>query len=184
MRRFVTLMLVASASAVLACEDPNALPRATQTNFVDTVTIYALRGTPIQTPSAFSVLDGPVRTDRTSSFDFAFDIDTLDNHYFLPQAVLDLQINNTINPGLLPTSKLFEDIRRAPSNGYITNDSVAIDSGDVLMVRSRLVCNIGVSQYAKLQVLSFDDAQRAVTFRVLANNNCGYRDLSTGIPND
>ena len=89
-----------------------------------------------------------------------------------------------MNPGLLASGKLFVDVHRAPSNGYITTDTVAVDSGDVFVVRSRLVCTIGVSQYAKLQVLSFDDAQRSVTFRVLANNNCGYKDLDPGFPKD
>ena len=184
MRPFITLLLLTAGSAALACSDPNALARPNQQNFEDTLTLYALNGTPISSPSAYSVPEGPVRTDRTTEFEFAYDLGALGEHLFLPQTVLDIRVSNSVNPGLLPTSKLFENVARAPSNGYITDDTVAVDSGDVFVVRSRLVCNIGVSQYAKLQVLSFDDAQRAVTFRVLANNNCGYRDLDPGFPKD
>lgn len=184
MRPITSVLLIATASAALACSDPNELPRASEPNFEDTLTLFALHGTPIQNPSAYSVLDGPIRTDRTSSFEFAYDIAPAGERLFLPQAVLDLRISNTVNPGLLATAKLFEAVHRAPSNGYVTNDTVAVDSGDVFLVRSRIVCNIGVSQYSKIQVISFDDAQRSVTFRVLANNNCGYRDLDPGIPKD
>ena len=184
MRPLVTVVLAAAASAALACSDPNALARASEPNFEDTLTIYAIRGTPIQTPSAYSVPSGPVRTDRTTAFDFAYDVGDQGEHLFLPQKVLDLQVTNTVDPGLLPSAKTFEAIHRAPSNGYLTTDSLIADSGAVFLVRSRLVCNIGVSQYAKLQVLSFDDAQRSVTFRVLANNNCGSRDLDPGIPKE
>ncbi|MEP7325378.1 MAG: hypothetical protein ABI836_05455, partial [Gemmatimonadota bacterium] len=170
MRPFITLVVLAAGSAALACSDPNALPNPSSKNFEDTLTIFALHGTPINTPSAYSVPDGPVRTDQTSGFEFVYDLGPLGAHLFLPLAVLDINVSNQVNPGLLPSSKLFEDIGRAASNGYITADTVPVDSGDVFVVRSRLVCNIGVSEYAKLQVLSFDDAQRSVTFRVLANN--------------
>ena len=184
MRPFATLLLLAAGSAVIACSDPNALGPPGNSNFEDTLTLFALHGTPIASPSAFSVPEGPVRTDRTSGFEFAYDVGPQGEHLFLPLAVLDISVSNTVNPGLLPTSKLFVDVHRAPSNGYITADTVVADSGDIFVVRSRLVCNIGVSQYAKLQVLSFDDAQRSVTFRVLANINCGYKDLDPGLPKD
>jgi hypothetical protein len=184
MRPFTTLLLLTAGSAALACSDPNALRPPANSNFEDTLTLYALHGTPIATPSAFSVPEGPVRTDRTSDFEFAYDVGPQGEHLFLPLAVLDISGSISVNPGLLPSSKLFVDVHRAPSNGYITTDTVIPDSGDVFVVRSRLVCNIGVSEYAKLQVLSFDDAQRSVTFRVLANINCGYKDLDPGFPKD
>ncbi|HEV8125760.1 MAG TPA: hypothetical protein VGP80_16045 [Gemmatimonadales bacterium] len=184
MRPFITLLLVTAGSAALACSDPNALAKPANSNFDDTLTIYALHGTPINTPSAFSVPEGPVRTDRSPAFEFAYDVGPQGEHLFLPLAVLDINVSNSVNPGLLPSSKPFVAIHRAPSNGYITADTVVVDSGDVFVVRSRLVCNIGVSEYAKLQVLSFDDAQRSVTFRVLSNINCGYKDLDPGFPKD
>lgn len=169
----------------LACSDPNELPNASQLNFEDTLTIYALDQTPIQVPSAYSVTDGPVRTDRTSAFEFAYQLGPANERMFIPQQALGIQVQNTIDPGLFPRPGItFESITRAASNGYITDDTVAADSGMVYLVRSRLVCSIGVSQYAKIQVLSFDDAQRSVTFRVIADNNCGYRGLKPGIPTD
>ena len=51
--------------------------------------------------------------------------------------------------------------------------------GQRWFVRS-LVCTIGVPEYAKLEILSFADS--TVTFKVLANKNCGFKGLEPGIP--
>ena len=51
---FPYVLLVAG---VAACSDPNSLPDAQITNVVDTFTISALTGTPIASPSAYSIAD-------------------------------------------------------------------------------------------------------------------------------
>jgi hypothetical protein len=186
-RRLILALLMVSAPLALACSDPNELAPPGDKNFVDTLSLYALSGTPVQSPSGYSVLDGPVRTDRTTSFEFAYDIavvgtDTTRN--FLPQAVLDLQVNNQVNPGLQRRAESFDQIIEAPSNGYITNDSLAVDSGQVYIVRSRLVCGIGVSLYSKIEILKFVDSTRTVDLKVLANTNCGYKRLQPGFPSE
>ena len=70
------LCLAASATilvfASVACDDTGLVP-AGFPNVVDTVTLYALQGTPISTPSAFDISSGAaVRTDQGFPFDFAF----------------------------------------------------------------------------------------------------------------
>jgi hypothetical protein len=53
----------------------------------------------------------------------------------------------------------------------------------VYLARSSVVCTtFGVPVYAKLHILSFDDADREITFEVLANRNCGFRNLQPGLP--
>ena len=187
-RRFIPAFLVVLVSLLQACADPHELAPPRDKNFVDTLTLFALSGTPVQSPSAYSVLDGPVRTDRTTAFEFAYDIVVVNNtdttRYFLPQAVLDLQVNSQVNPGLQRRADDFDQIIEAPSNGYITNDSVAVDSGQVFVVRSRLVCGIGVSVYSKIEILKFVDSTRTVEFKVLANTNCGYKRLTPGFPSE
>jgi hypothetical protein len=43
------------------------------------------------------------------------------------------------------------------------------------------VCtSLGVPLYGKLQILSFQDS--TVTFQVLADRNCGFKDLDPGLP--
>jgi hypothetical protein len=39
-----------------------------------------------------------------------------------------------------------------------------------------------VPAYGKLEILSFDADNRTISFRVLANLNCGYKGLEPGIP--
>jgi hypothetical protein len=42
------------------------------------------------------------------------------------------------------------------------------------------VCNIGVPQYAKIEIIGLED--NSLILKVLANTNCGYRGLEPGLP--
>jgi len=165
-----------------ACGDPLGLPQARIENVIDTVSLYALDGTPVSAPSAFEIASGtPVRTDRTSLFDFAFNVDALGHPVFLPTGALGL----TQGSGLQVVTTLFDSIAVAPGGGWITDGAVPADSGAVLVARSQLTtCSFGatVFLYAKLQVLRVDIAARRVDFQVLVNANCGYRGLEPGLP--
>lgn len=165
-----------------ACSDDNGLPDATISNVERIETLFALVGTPITTPSAYLV-DGNrrVRTDTTVNFDFAYNIEPDGRHVFVPRAVLGIT-ETSVNPGFQARSETFEAIREAPSNGYVTDQVVPIAVGERYVVRSRIICTIGVPKYGKLEVVSFDDAARTVTFRMLANNNCGFKGLEPGLP--
>jgi hypothetical protein len=179
---------LALVAVVAACDDPNQLADATIPNVVDTVTISALEGTSISSPSAFSVADSrPVRTDLTSAFDFAYNVDASSQHVFLTLEVLGLSNTSGSGPGLQHTTRTFDQITRAPSDDWVTDDTVSVATGDVLYARSRIVCsNLGVPLYGKLEVLSIDDTPgvRTITFQVLSNSNCGYRGLEPGIPSE
>jgi|SRR6476620_6307013 len=168
---------------VTACSDSNGLGTATFTNTERTDTLYALLGTPVQTPSAYAIQGSRrVRTDTTSNFDFAFNIPTDGSHVFVPRAVLGIDTTASVKPGFLAETATFEAITEAPSNGYLTDQVIPIAVGDRYVVRSRLTCSIGVPTYAKLEVLAIDDVSRSVTFRILSNDNCGFRGLEPGLP--
>ncbi len=177
--------LVALAIATAACSDSNSLGPATDPNIIDTVTIYALQGTPITSPSGFSVADRiAVRTDQSSAFDFAFNIDNSGQPVFLPLFVLGLS-GTTANPGLKATTKTFDEITLADRDNYVTQDTVAFSEGDRFMARSRVVCtSLSVPRYGKIEVLSVDPIARSVTFRYLIDVNCGYVGLEPGIPEE
>jgi hypothetical protein len=175
--RFVLLVVAGLA----ACGGDDGLPANPQANVIDTVTIGSLTGTPITTPSGFSVANGAVRTDLSADFDFAFNIDG-GQLVFLPRAELGLP-STTANPGLQRRNEAFDDIDRAESNGYVTDDPVPFSIGDRFMVRSRVVCgSLGVPLYAKIEILSVADG--LVHLKTLANVNCGYKDLTPGVPDD
>jgi hypothetical protein len=169
---------------VVACSDSNGLPDATLTNAERTETLYALVGTPVRTPSAYSIDGGlRVRTDTTSNFDFAFDIQANGQHVLIPRAALGIDSSASVNPGLLARTDLFEAIAVAPSNGYITDRVVPIALGERYVVRSRLVCTtLGVPKYGKLEIISFDEVARTVALRILTNDNCGFKGLEPGLP--
>jgi hypothetical protein len=172
-------MLLVLALA-LACDDTNGLADPTSQNAVDTITIGALEGTSIQTPSGYAVDAGPVRTDLTTGFEFVYNVDASGRRLFVPRHLLGIPSSSGAEPGLQATSVAFDAIEVAPSNGYTTDSAVVIEVGQRWFVRSRVVCTIGVPKYAKLEILSFADS--TVTFQVLADNNCGYKGLEPGLP--
>lgn len=183
--RLRTLLAIAAAAAIAACSNTNLLPIASVANTVDTVTLGAIRGTPVGTPSGYSVaLTNAIRTDIPGSPlpDFIYDIDSVAGPALIPAEAANLLPHSATNPGLRPKSVAFDSIQSADLNGYTTDSLVPIDSGTVLEVRSLISCAQGVPTYAKLQVLSIDPVARTVIFQILVDDNCGYRGLQPGLP--
>jgi hypothetical protein len=175
-RSFLPLCLLVLA----ACGDE--LFPASFENFEDEVELGALFGTAPPIPSAYSIADArTVRTDLSASFDFAYVMDAAGKHFLVPIDALGLGSSSS-NPGLLKSTDAFASITSAPSDGYVTSDSLEVAVGDVLVGRSRLACFLGVPQYAKIEVLAIDAPNKTIRLKVLANINCGYRSLSPGIP--
>lgn len=179
------LAVLAGLSAVAACS-ANQLAPATTTNVVDTVTMGALAGAPLQYPSAYDVTVGQaVRTDQTSAWDFIYTIDSLGRHVLLPlHAITGLGVTTGSNPGFIRETQTFAQLTEAPTDTYLTTDTLVIAPGDVLAVRSRVACYLSVPQYAKLHVIDFNDVLKTVRLEVLSDTNCGYKNLQPGIPTD
>ena len=181
--RPLSLIFLLLGVATAACSDSNDLPDATIENVERTDTLWALVGTPVSTPSGFSVEGSRrVRTDLSVEFDFAYNIQTDGQHIFLPRAALGIDTANAVNPGFVTRSESFEAITTPQSDGYITEVAVPLAVGQRYIIRSRVTCNVGVPKYAKLEILEFDEVARLVTFRVLVNDNCGFRSLEPGLP--
>jgi len=173
---------IAVASLTFACGNTTGLPAPAITNKVDTVSLYALRGTAITLPSAYS-LEGAlaVRTDQTTAFDFAFDFDSIGEPALFPTQPLHLGALS----GLQRVTTPFAAITLAPTGPYVFDKPLALDTGTVVLVRSRpTICVFGatVSLYAKLHVLAVDSTARRLDFEVLVDQNCGYRGLAPGLP--
>jgi hypothetical protein len=179
LRRVIALLLTATA-----CSDSNGLPDPTLPNVERSETLHALVGTPVSTPSAYA-LEGNrrVRTDLSVDFDFAYNVEPDGRPVFIPRAALGIDTSASLNPGFQRrTETTFEAITEAPSNGYISDQVVPIAVGDRFIVRGRITCNIGVPKYAKLEVTGFDEGARTVTFRMLTDENCGFKGLEPGLP--
>jgi len=178
------ILLLLPLAAVAACSDSNSLADATNENFVDTVSVGSLTDTPVTTASGFSVTSGPVRTDQTGEFDFAFDIEgdaASGQPVLLPRAALGLASTTSADPGLQRRDQTFDEIDLAPSNGYVTDEKLPVAVGDRFVVRSRVVCSaLGVPLYAKIEVLRFEEG--SIVLKALSDVNCGYRGLEPGFP--
>lgn len=190
--RLVLAPALVALSLVTACGDPYALPPASVTNSERVVILYAMSGTSLQAPSGFNLLNGiEVRTDRTPDFDFVVE--------FAPDSVLGLgTTGDTIvallprgavgfapDPGILISPLPWDSLKLAPTDGYTIDRAVAIDSGDVVVGKSRLQsCNFGLVRpmYAKIRIDQIDRTQRRIVTRIIANLNCGYRVLIPGLP--
>ena len=184
MRTSFRLIGALLAALAPACSNSNALANASITNDTTSVTLGALVGTPLTTPSGFSISAGhAVRTDLTISFEFAYNVDAAGKPVFLTQSVLGLVPATSFKAGFLAETLVFDSIVSAPVNGYLSDDTVAVVVGDRYVIRSALICSaLGVPQYGKIEITALDAVARTVTFKALVNNNCGYRGLSVGIP--
>ncbi len=174
------LLLAMAALGLAACAD-DQLPDAFYENRVETFTIGALHGTPVSIPSGFSVVENrTVRTDQSGGFDFAY-LREGGRDLLVPLDAIGLGSRST-NPGLQHSSESFESLVNPPGDGYVTDDSLEIAVGDVIVARSRIACYLGVPQYAKLMIKAIDEAAGTITFDAVANINCGYRSLALGVP--
>src|SRR5262245_3926039 len=177
------LLLLLPWAALAACSDSNSLADPTDENAVEENSVGSLTDTPITTASGYSISTGPIRTDQTGEFDFAFDIEgeaATGQPVLLPRAALGIVSTGSADPGIQKTPEAFDSIDVAPSNGYITDEKVPVAVGDRLFIRSRVICSIGVPIYAKMEILSIEDGE--IHFKVLTDQNCGYRGLEPGFP--
>jgi hypothetical protein len=184
MPRIRYLLQLLALATMAACGDEDNLADPTSENVVDTVTVGSLTDTPVTTASGFSVSSSlPVRTDLDAGFDFAYDIQgpaETGLKVFLPRAALGITSGGTAEPGVMRREEAFDDIEAAPSNGYVTEEAVPVALGEVYIVRSIVVCSIGVPVYAKIEIIGFED--NSLVLKRLRNVNCGYRELLPGLP--
>ncbi len=180
----LALCSVVSAHAVVAaaCDTTSGLPAAAFANVEDTVSLYALDGTPLTAPSGYNIqTKTALRTDQTTGFDFAFNLTPAGQAVLLPTGALGLGGGSGIQVQGVP----FDSVKTAPTGAFADTLPVAVDSGTVAVVHSRASqCIFGavVFYYGKVQVLAIDMVARRIDLRVLVDQNCGYRDLEPGLP--
>jgi len=182
--RIFPVLTLAAGIALGACGDPNFLGPAQSTNEITTVRLWAIQGTPIHLPSAWSVaFRTRIRLDQTADFDFAFDIDAAGRPVLLPLGTIGLP-RTTGSPGLIPTPLTWDAITAAQVNGYVVDDTIPIAVGDRLFVRSAIstISSNTYPLYGKVEIQEIDLIERSVGFRILTNLNCGYKSLEPGLP--
>jgi hypothetical protein len=186
------LALIATMCVVTvlnACGNVASL-KATIPTFTDTLSLWALSGTPPSYPSAISIAARQiVRVDGFASFDVALDITASGKAVVYPVKLVVASPGGSRPVGMLKSAGTFEQVLEAPQTGYETDSALVIAPGEVVVVQSPHnnsgdICQFAISPnlYAKIAVDSVNLASRVIYLRMGFDPNCGFRSFATGIP--
>ena len=186
------LVLLATLSVVVglgACGDPTSL-HATLPTSVDTLSVFALTGTPPTYPSGISIVASqPVRVDGFAAFDVAFDIDDDGNAIIYPVKLIVSSLGTSRPVGLQKVATKFDSLTAAPKEGYNTDQSVVLTPNETVAIQSPHntsgdICAFALSPYiyAKIAVDSVNLSSRTLFVRMGVDPNCGFRSFVEGIP--
>lgn len=185
------LAMLSTVAGLGACRDPIEL-QATEEVFTDTVTVYALSGTPPGYPNALSL---PARqlvsVSGFGGFDIAFDLDEANRVLIHPARRVVTFGELVPQVGLQIVTGPFESVTSAPTSGYKVDSTVVASEGDVVVVEAAHnaqgdLCSFALSPnlYAKISIDTVFVATRTIKFRFVYDPNCGYRSFAPGIPTD
>jgi hypothetical protein len=186
------LALLATMCVVIvlnACGNVASL-KATIPTSVDTLSLWALSGTPPSYPSAISIAARQiVRVDGFAAFDVALDIDANGKAVVYPVKLIVASPGGSRPVGILKIPGAFDQVLAAPQSGYETDSSLVVAPGEVVAVQSPHnssgdICQFAISPnlYAKIAVDSVNLASRIIYLRMGFDPNCGFRSFATGIP--
>jgi len=173
-----------------ACGNPTSLTASGITS-VDTLSVFALSGTPPSYPSGISILArSPVRVDGNANFDIALDIDANGNTIVYPVKQVVSTPGGTRAVGLQKLGVQFDSLLDAPKSGYLVDTTAfVLNPGQTLVIQSQHnfsgdVCQFALNPniFAKLAVDSVSLASRTIYVRMGLDPNCGFRSFATGIP--
>jgi hypothetical protein len=186
-RKFA-LALIASASLLTACDDPQLL-RAQLPTVEDVYTVFALSGTPASYPSGVNTyVRAAVRVDGNANFDVAFDLAENGNAIVYPVQKIVSGLPGTRRVGLRRFNGNFDDLTIAPSGTY-ADSTLEARKGDVIIIQavrnsSGDACAIDISPYiyTKMLVDSISVDTRTIMLQTVLDPNCGFRSFESGIP--
>ncbi len=190
---FRSLRPVAALAVLVisACSDSLGL-KATIGTETDSFIVYALSGTPATFPSTYVAAGRTVAViDGNGNFDVAFDINSAGKVVVYPMRLVVSPITAFRDVGLLKGTGSFDAITRAPTTGYLTDQSIVLAPGEVVILQTARntrndVCLYGISPYifAKIGIDSVDLKNRSIFFKSTVNPNCGFHSFKAGIPTD
>ncbi|MGI9044300.1 MAG: hypothetical protein ACR2GK_09290 [Gemmatimonadaceae bacterium] len=186
--RKLALALVACASILTACGDPNLL-RAQLPTISDVYEVFALTGTPAAFPSGINTfVRTTVRVDGNANFDVALDLDAQNRVIVYPVQKVVTLINSARRVGLRKVPGTFDALTIAPSGNY-ADSAIVLSTGEVVVVQSVRngpgdACQFDISPfiYTKIAVDSVVIGSRAITVKAVLDPNCGFRSFEPGIP--
>jgi hypothetical protein len=187
--RLAVLATISVAVVLNACGDPTNL-KASLPTALDTLSVFALTGTPPSYPSGLSIVAGQaVRVDGFAGFDVALDINSSGSAVVYPVKLVVASPGTARPVGLQKVTGLFETVLEAPSAGYKTDAEVVLAPGETLVIQSPHngsgdICQFAISPYlyAKITVDSVKLDSRILYLRMGIDPNCGFRSFADGLP--
>ena len=183
---------VAAIAVATSCGDPTAI-KAQFDNVEDTLELFALNGVPPSLPSAIRTRSGPgqfeVRVGSDFGFDVAWDIGPSGEAIAYTPRMVASQLVGTRRVGLLLAEGPFEAVLKAPTGGYKYDSLLVLPMGKVLLVdvfdpSCPVGSLLGPNIRSKIQLDSVVPLRKSLYMRILANRNCGFRDLVPGLPRE
>jgi hypothetical protein len=187
--RLGILATICVVISINACSDPNSL-QATLPTSVDTLSVWALSGTPPSYPSGISIVARQaVPIDAGGAFDVALDINDNGQPVIYPLKLVVTPVGGTRPVGLQTVTGDFDSLLVAPKSGFEADTALILNFGQVVVVQATHsiqgdFCQFAISPdiYAKITVDSLNLASRILYFRMGVDPNCGFRSFAGGLP--
>jgi len=177
-----------TAAFISACGDPTGL-KASLLNSVDTLSVFALSGTPPNYPSGLAFLSHQsVHVDGFGAFDIAFDINADGNAVVYPVKLI-VASGSPRPVAMQKIGEAFDSVAEAPKTGYQSDSALVALPGETIVVQSAHnaaadLCQFAINPniYAKIGVDSVNLTSRTIYFRMRLDPNCGFRSFAEGLP--
>lgn len=178
--------LLGATLALAACSDPTRIVANFDT-ITDTLTVYALSGSPAAYPTALvTPAHTVVRADAGLTFDIAFDIDGSGRALLYPFKLVVDPAAASRRVGIRTMDVPFDSVLRAPTSGYNYDSVTVATEGTVAVIQASrsIECQFDLTPmiYSKIVIDEIDVAGRRIAFRILVDPACGFRDLVPGRP--
>ena len=190
LRSLSRLTLLGGLIAAAGCGDP-LRPEAQLPVITDTLTAFALTGTPLTAASALGLFSLSVVPPRSipgsfeADFDLAFDLDEQGRVRLFPASRLGLSSRRL---GFQESTVPFAELLRAPKSGYVRDTVFIARVGTPVVIEAEIIQCGGFSFspfiYSKLIIDSVSTSRRAIFFRAVTDPNCGFRSFEEGVPED
>lgn len=186
--RLTRFAIVTLALVAIACGDLSR--KANYSNALQSFSLFALTGAPVNTPTAIELLGGTTTADGSYRFDVALDLDSLGQTRVYPvrtiAGALSTLRGERSRVGLQVVPGTFDALTEAPATGYDTLGFKVIRANDVLAIEVQdlttcIYSTRGYFIYGKLTVDSVRTADRRIFGRIVVDRNCGFRGLTPDV---
>lgn len=188
MRGVTRLLALALLATMAACDQTDPFRGVASSENVITGLGMAALSTGATAPTALdffarNAVRPAVDATGAANFQLALDIDAQGRVLLIPVSALLSTPSAPPSVGLVKSTAAFDQLGRAPTGGYVTDSTAVAAVGEtwVFQIQAGL-CTFRDPLYGKLIVDGVNQQTGRIAVRFLFNANCGYRDLTEGVP--